>query len=92
MIILSIIIFNKNTQWLLSIIWILSKQFFLQLIIIKYDRLNNTEFLFLLAFFLHMFSIDVESPNRIEISRFVLNLLNFYWNALPIVNLYSLKM
>ena len=36
-------------------------------------------------------STDVESSNRIEISQFVLNLLNFYWNELPIVTPYSLR-
>ena len=36
-------------------------------------------------------STDVESSNRTEISRFVLNLLNFYWNELPIVTPYSLR-
>ena len=34
---------------------------------------------------------DVESSNRTEISQFVLNLLNFYWNELPIVTPYSLR-
>ena len=36
-------------------------------------------------------STDVESSNRIEISWFILNLLNFYWNELPMVNPYSLR-
>ena len=36
-------------------------------------------------------STDVESSNRIEKSRFVLNLLNFYWNELPIVTPYSFR-
>ena len=36
-------------------------------------------------------STDVESSNRTEISRFILNLLNFYWNELPIVTPYSLR-
>ena len=35
-------------------------------------------------------STDVKSSNRAEISQFVLNLLNFYWNKLPIVTHYSL--
>ena len=34
---------------------------------------------------------DVKSSNRTEISWFVLNLLNFYWNELPIVTPYSLR-